>query len=271
MSQGFSLRWVDTHCHLDDPRLESRLDAVLEQAATEGVQAAITIATDPASSQRAASLAARYPGRIFAAVGFQPNHCRDLTEADWQALVPLGSAPGVVAIGETGLDRYWPDCPFQLQQNWFARHIEWSLESRLPLVIHMRECEADIVQMLEQFRDRWPLRGVMHSFTGSSATAAACLAAGLHISFAGMVTYRNAADLRAVAKEIPADRLLVETDSPYLSPEPVRARRPNEPALVVHTARCLADVRGVPLEELARTTTGNAVRLFGLPARLLQP
>lgn len=257
---------VDTHAHLDDPRLIHQLESVLERAQRAGVGTIVTIATDPASSLRAIEIAATFPGRVCAAIGFHPNNCRDLTDRDWDQLIPLARSPGVVAIGETGLDRHWKDCPFDVQKKWFQRHLEWSLETQLPLVIHMRDCENDIVGFLQENRAAWPLRGIMHSFTGTWQTAETCLEAGLHIGFAGMVTYRNAAGLREVAKRVPGDRLLVETDSPYLSPEPVRQQRPNEPANVLHTATCLAATRQQSLTELAAATSANARLLLNIPA-----
>jgi TatD DNase family protein len=170
----------------------------------------------------------------------------------------------VVGIGETGLDRYWNDTPFALQEEYFARHLELGRRMDRAVVIHCRDAEADVVRMLrDAYEKHGPIRGVMHSFTGSGATAQACLAMGLHLSFAGMLTYKNAADLRAVAAKVPADRVLVETDSPYLSPVPVRGKR-NEPANVVHTAACLAGLHGVSAEEMAVRTTRNARQLFGL-------
>jgi len=255
---------IDTHAHLDDKRLAGQTEAILDRAAAAGVAAVMTIATDPASSRRAAELSNLFPQKIFSAIGFQPNNCRDLSDRDWDEMVALAGQPGVRAIGETGLDRHWDDCPFEIQQTWFDRHINWSAQSGLPLVIHMRDCEADIVATLNSHRDMWPLKGIMHSFTGSWETAVSCLDAGLHISFAGMVTYANANDLRDVARQVPLERLLVETDSPYLPPEPFRKHRPNEPAMVVHTARAIAAVRGVPFEALAQATTENAKRLLGI-------
>jgi TatD DNase family protein len=149
-----------------------------------------------------------------------------------------------------------------VQQDFFDRHIRLSQVAGLPFIVHLRETAAEILAMLREAKTRGELRGVMHSFTGTAEQAAEFLDLGMHISFAGMLTYKKSSDLRAVAAGIPADRLLVETDSPYLSPEPHRGQRPNEPARVVHTARCLADVRGISLEELARQTTANALALF---------
>lgn len=253
---------IDTHAHLDDPALARQLDVVLARAAAAGISRVMTIGTDLESSRRAVEIAEHHPGMVRAAIGFQPNHCRDLTDRDWDELQLLNRQPSVAAIGETGLDRYWKDCPFEIQQSWFDRHIQWSLDSGLPLVIHMRDCETDIVAALRSWESAWPLRGIMHSFTGSWDTAELCLAAGLHISFAGMVTYANAEALRDVARRVPDGRLLVETDSPYLPPEPFRKQRPNEPARVADTAACIARVRGVDLPALAAITTRNAKSLL---------
>ena len=171
---------------------------------------------------------------------------------------------GCVAIGETGLDRYWDRTPFPLQEDYFARHIELARRLGKPFAIHCREAEADVVRMLRaDFDKHGPIRAVMHSFTGDLATARACLEMGLFISFAGMLTYPNAQNLRDVAKEIPLERLLVETDCPYLAPQPVRGKR-NEPAYVAHTAAVLAEVKGVSAEELATHTTRNSRQLFGV-------
>ncbi len=169
----------------------------------------------------------------------------------------------MVALGETGLDRYWDYTPFAQQEDYFARHLELARRLQLPVIIHCREAEADIVRMLREDFDRHGLlSGVMHSFTGDAATAHACTEMGLYISFAGMVTYKNAQALREVARTIPADRLLVETDCPYLAPVPRRGQR-NEPAFVVHTAECLARERSEELSALAAETTRNARKLFG--------
>lgn len=254
---------IDTHAHLDDPQLANQTAAILQRADEAEVVAVMTIGVDLATSRNAVKLAQAFPGAIRAAIGFQPNHCATVTERDWEELLALAREPGIAAIGETGLDRHWKDCPIEVQRHWFDRHIRWSQESGLPLVIHMRDCEADIVAELTARRTDWPLRGIMHSFSGSQETAEACLDAGLHLSFAGMVTYANAGELRAVARQAPLDRLLVETDSPYLPPEPTRKLRPNEPARVVHTAACIARERGLSCEDLAAATTANALALLG--------
>ena len=176
----------------------------------------------------------------------------------------LAGEARVVALGETGLDLYWKDTPLAVQQDYFDRHIRLSQSIGKPLVIHQRETSAEILAMLREARQRGPLAGVMHSFTGTADEARQFLDLGLYISFAGMVTFKKSDDLRAVAATIPADRILVETDAPYLSPEPFRGKRPNEPARVVHTAACVAQVRGVSVGEFARQTMANARALFGL-------
>lgn len=253
----------DTHAHLDDEQLLLQLPDVLARARDAGVESVVAVGTTLASSRAAVEIAGRYPG-VYAAVGIQPNHVAEAAAGDWEQIVELAKAPRVAAIGETGLDRYWDYAPFELQQEYFDRHIRLSQSSGLPLVIHMRDCGAEMVSMLAAAGSRGPLSGVMHSFTGDAALAKECLELGLYISFAGMVTYRKSNELREVAKTIPSDRILVETDSPYLSPEPRRGQRPNEPALVVHTAECLAQLRGLPLEDFAAQTTANARRLLRL-------
>jgi TatD DNase family protein len=209
------------------------------------------------------TLAARH-ATLAATVGIQPNHVAEAAPGDWDEVVRLVTAAKVMAVGETGLDRYWDRTPFAQQEDYFARHLALARERGLAVVIHCREAEADVVRMLRADYDHHgPVKGVMHSFTGDAATAAACLEMGLHVSFAGMLTYKSAGPLREVAKAVPLDRLLVETDSPYLAPVPLRGKR-NEPANVAHTAACLAGLHGVAPEVMAEHTTRNARALFGL-------
>jgi len=172
-----------------------------------------------------------------------------------------------VALGETGLDRYWDYCPFEVQRDYFGRHLRLSHETGLPVVIHCRESEADLLPMLREAAERGTLQGVIHALRGDAAMAEACLDLGLYISFAGMVTYTNKKfrPLKEVAATIPDDRILIETDSPYLVPHPLRGKQKrNEPARVVLTAASLAELRGVSVEQFAEQTTANARRLFGL-------
>jgi TatD DNase family protein len=258
------MRLFDTHAHLDDSEFEGRLDAVLDRARTAGVIHVLTVGTTAESSQAAVQLASRHD-MLSAAVGIQPNCCADARPGDWDKIVQLLDREQVVAIGETGLDRHWDDTPFALQQDYFDRHLRLSQERDLPFVVHMRECEQDVLKMLREARRRGPLRGIMHSFTGSLSAALECVELGLHISLAGMVTFPKSDELRRVAGEIPADRILVETDAPYLAPQPVRGKRPNEPGWVAHTAACLAEVRGTDAEAFAEQTTTNAQLLLGPP------
>lgn len=258
-----SIELIDTHAHLDDDSFAGQLDQVLARAADVGVQQVLTIGICLKTSLNALSIASRY-SNVHAVVGIQPNTCADCQPGDFDAIRDLARDPSVVALGETGLDKYWDHAPFELQQDYFDRHLRLSQETCLPFVVHMRDCQEDILIMLREARQRGELRGVMHSYTGDVAGALEAVELGLHVSFAGMVTFKKSDDLRAVAAEVPTERILVETDSPYLSPEPLRGKRPNEPARVLHTAECLAKVRGVTLAEFASQTTKNAKHLFGV-------
>lgn len=251
----------DTHAHLDDEAFQDDWTGLVERARQAQLTSMITVATTLESSQRCLEIASRFD-RVFATVGIQPNYCAEAGENDWTRIVELAQSPEVVALGETGLDRHWDYTPFPQQQDYFDRHLRLSQQLQIPFIVHMRDCGAEIVAMLREAQQRGPLQGVMHSFTGDAALAAECLELGLYISFAGMVTFKKSTDLRDVAAGIPTDRLLIETDAPYLSPHPLRGQRPNEPAFLVHTAKCLADVREVPLETLAQQTTANAFALF---------
>lgn len=254
---------IDTHAHLDDGRFASDLPAVLERAAAAGVVRVVTVATTAESTRASITLAERHP-ILAASAGIHPNHAAQVLPTDWDDVARFAGDARVVAVGETGLDRHWDFTPFPLQEDYFARHLALARRNSKPIVIHCREAEADVLRMLrEEFEHHGPIRGVMHSFAGSLATLEASLAMGLHVSFAGMLTYKNAADLRAVAARVPLDRVMVETDSPYLAPQPVRGRR-NEPAFVTHTAACLAEVLGVAAEVLAERTAHNARALFAL-------
>lgn len=262
MSSSPSL--VDTHAHLDDPRLAGDLDAVLARASAAGVEHVIAIGTTADSSRSTLEIARRHRP-VRACVGIQPNHVAEARPGDWPLVEALARAGGplVVGLGETGLDRHWDYTPFDQQQDSFALHLGLALELDLPVVIHCRNCEADVVAQLRGLPR--PVRGVLHSFTGTWDQARAFLDLGLDLSIAGMVTFPNRSldALRDAAARIPDDRLLVETDSPYLSPVPHRGQT-NEPARVASTAAFLAELRGASLEELAESTTRNARRLFRL-------
>jgi TatD DNase family protein len=254
---------IDTHAHLQNGKFDADRDAVIERAQAAGVTAMVAIGTTAADSAAVVALAKRFAG-VFASAGIHPNDAALAEPADWERVVDLAKEDRVVALGETGLDRYWHDTPFELQQDYFDRHLRLMQETGLPVVIHMRDCLADVLAMLRKARERGPLHGVMHSYTGDAAAAAECCELGLYISFAGMVTFKKSQDLREVAAAVPPNRILVETDSPYLSPEPLRGKR-NEPANVVHTARVVAAARGLAFDDFAALSTANARRLFRLP------
>jgi TatD DNase family protein len=251
----------DTHAHLDDPQLAENVDGVIERANAAGVAEILAVGTTLVSSRQCVAIAEKYPG-VYGAVGIHPNHSHEAVASDWNEIVALAHKPHVVALGETGLDKYWDFAPLAMQQDYFDRHLRLSQATGLPVVIHVRDSMSEVLAMLHEARSRGPVAGVMHSFTGNAAEAAECLRLGLNISFAGMVTFKKSEELRSVAAIIPADRILVETDSPYLSPEPLRGKRPNEPARMRHTAECLAKLRGVSLADFSRQTTENARRLL---------
>jgi TatD DNase family protein len=257
-----NLRLFDTHAHLNTDSFQGDVDATVGRAKAAGVIGIAVIGIDVVSSKRACELADRYPDYLHAVVGIQPNHAHEASTGDFEIIRSLASLPGVCAIGETGLDCYWDDAPMPIQQTYFDLHLELCRQNKLPVVIHMRESGPLIVDQLRRQSSIPP--GIMHSFTGDQNLAQECLDLGLMLSFAGMVTFKNSDSLREVAKHVPEDRILIETDSPYLSPEPFRGKRPNEPARVEHVLRCLAEVRGIKPERLAEITTKNARRIFQL-------
>lgn len=257
------MEWFDTHAHLFNEDLLPNIDDVLARAKEAGVGAMVAIGTTLEDSRVCVELAERF-SQVYASVGIHPNHSAEAEERDLNEVEKLLSHEKVVAIGETGLDRYWDFAPIDLQKEYLQWHVAKSREYDKPLVIHMRDCREDIVEFLEESKSNGPLRGILHSYTGDVKLAELGVACGMHVSFAGMLTFKRNQELRDVAKTIPEDRLLVETDCPYLSPEPCRKQRPNEPALVVHTGTCLANERDIDPAEMARITTANARRLFGL-------
>ncbi len=255
------MSFVDTHAHLNDEQLIDNVDEIMQRCAEADVESVICIGIDIQSSQTAVDIAGKHP-HVYAAVGIQPNYVSQVPENAIETIRQMAAHPKVVAIGETGLDRYWDYAPFDQQQIFFRQHIELSIDLNLPFVVHMRDCAEDVVELLWEYQSQFPLRGVMHSYTGDWDQAQKCIDAGLHISFAGMVTYKKSDDLRAVAANVPVDRILIETDSPYLSPHPHRGKRPNEPAMVIHTAACLAELHGMSVDEFGAQTTANAKTLF---------
>jgi len=251
---------IDTHCHLDAEAFHQEIDAVLQRATDAGVERMLTVGTTLESSEAAIVLANRYKS-VRAIVGIHPNYAQAVKPGDWEKIEMLATHPAVVAVGETGLDKYWDHTPIDVQQDYFVRHIELSRRIHKPFVVHCREADAEVLEVLRSQAELGPFVGVMHAFSGNAEMAAECLAMGMHLSFAGMLTFRKNDDMRAVAATVPIDRLLIETDAPYLAPHPNRGKR-NEPAWVRHTCECLASVHGLTFEAMDEQTTLNARKLF---------
>ena len=255
------IQFIDTHCHLDAEAFRPDLDDVIQRALDSGVTRMITIGITLQTSEAAVVVANRYEC-VSAVVGIQPNYAQEAGPDDWQQIMELSTHPQVVGIGETGLDKYWDFAPLEIQRDYFRRHLSFSRLSGKPFVVHCREAEAEVLEVLREDFSKGPLTGLMHSFCGDAAMAEECVVMGMYISFAGMLTFRKSSELRDVARTVPLDRLLIETDAPYLAPHPNRGKR-NEPAWVTNTAACLAEVHGVSLEAIAEATTRNAERIFG--------
>ena len=251
---------IDSHAHLEMEEFDGDRDAVLGRAAAAGLTAIVTVGTTIPDCEKAVALARLHP-QVYAAVGIHPHEVKGIDAGTYDLLRVLAQQEKVVAIGEIGLDFFHDHSPRAVQLRRFAEQLDLALELNLPVIIHDREAHAETLRILQQKKGR--LRGVLHCFSGDAAMARECIALGFHLSVAGPVTYRKSEQLRAVAREIPAERLLIETDAPYLAPQPWRGKR-HEPAYVVETARCLAGIRGVAVEELERQTEENTRRLFGL-------
>ncbi|MBL8710358.1 MAG: TatD family hydrolase [Rhodospirillaceae bacterium] len=251
---------VDSHCHLDFDDFGGDFEAVLARARENGVARMLTICTRVTKFDQVLKIA-EAADNIRCSVGIHPHEAANEPDVDVAKLVELSRHPKVVGIGEAGLDYFYDKSPRDRQRQVFATHIEASRASGLPLIVHSRDADEDTVKLLEAGAVQGGLTGVIHCFTATQYLADAALAMGFYISLSGIVTFKNAESLRAVAKSIPLDRLLVETDSPYLAPMPMRGKR-NEPAFVRHTAQYVADFLGLPLADLAAATTANFDRLF---------
>jgi len=251
---------VDTHAHLMDTAFSEDLAAVLDRAAAAGVVAMVCVGYDEASSVAAVDLAERYP-HLVAAVGIHPNASGSARPGAWERIEELSEHPRVVGIGETGLDNYRKRTPPAVQQEWFRRHLDLAARRDLPVIVHNRDADAEVAPILLDWARETGGRGVLHCFSGDDRMLEAGLEAGFTVSIAGPLTYKNAGGLPTRAQRVPLDRLVVETDCPYLPPHPHRGQR-NEPALVRLTATRLAELHGVTLERLEEATTENARRLF---------
>jgi TatD DNase family protein len=254
---------IDSHCHLDTEKFAPDLPEVLARARAAGVTAMICIGSgsDVASARSSVALAGRETD-VYASIGVHPHDVAHMGEDDWAALGELARAPRVVGIGETGLDYHYDYSPREAQQAAFRRFVALARESRRPVISHVRDAHADAAAILRDERAA-EVGGVIHCFTGGVEDARAYLDLGHHLSFSGILTFKNADDIRAAARFAPADRVLVETDAPYLAPIPHRGQR-NEPAYVAHTLAALAELRGVSLAELDSVTAENTRRLFAL-------
>jgi TatD DNase family protein len=251
---------VDSHCHLDFPDFANELDAVVARARAAGIERMVTISTRVKRLPELTAITERFPD-VYCSVGTHPHNAHeelDVTAAD---LVAYTKSPKVVALGEAGLDYHYDNSPREAQERGFRTHIAAARETGLPLVIHTREADGDTARILEEETGKGAFPAVLHCFTGSPDLARRAIALGLSISFTGILTFKNSAALREIAASLPADRILVETDAPYLAPGKLRGKR-NEPAFVVETAKVLAETRGVTLDEIAQQTTANFFRLF---------
>lgn len=256
--------FVDSHCHLDDAKFNADRDQMIARARAAGVKQMLSIGTGdgPPDLEAAVRIADRYPF-VYATVGIHPNDVSKINLNTFENLIGLLRHPKVVAMGEIGLDYHW-DTPKEIQTPAFIRQMEIAAEAKMPIVIHTRDAWRDTLDLL---REHWAPTGLgclMHCFTGDAAQARECLDLGFHLAFGGVTTYPKAPGVREAARIVPADRILLETDCPYLAPVPHRGQR-NEPGYLVHTATTLADVRGVSLEQLAQETTANFDRFFQIP------
>jgi TatD DNase family protein len=259
-----SLRLADTHAHLDEPEMRPDQEAVVGRARKAGVGLIINVGINLKNCRQVLETTARYP-EVFATLGVHPHGVKSLKYEDLELMADLAADPKVVAVGEIGLDFYRRRSPEEVQKYWFRELLEWAGGMNKPVVIHTREATAETLRILRELRPRLA-GGIMHCFGGSLAEAQAFLDLGFFLSFSGVLTYPRAEPLRLVARQLPLDRLLVETDCPYLAPQPWRGKR-NEPAYVLATARTLAGLHGLSLEEFAPRVWQNALAAFGLQER----
>ncbi|MEI7805454.1 MAG: TatD family hydrolase [Hyphomicrobiales bacterium] len=258
---------IDSHCHLDFPDFADELDAVVARAKAAGIARMVTISTRVRRHAELLAITGRFP-QVFCSVGTHPHNAHEELDIGADDLIAYSKHPKVVAIGEAGLDYHYDNSPRDAQEKGFRAHIAAARVTKLPLVIHSREADADMARILEEETAKGAFPAVLHCFTGSRELAMRGITLGLYVSFTGILTFKNSADLRSIAAELPADRILVETDAPYLAPLPFRGKR-NEPSYVVETAKVLADVRGVSMDEIALQTTENFYRLFNKVPREL--
>ena len=252
---------IDTHAHIMVPAFDKDRDAVIRRAREAGVECIIAIGMDIETSLAAIALAEQYDG-VHATVGIHPSEVPEASPEDFERIEALAGHPGVVGIGETGLDFYWDTSRVDRQKEYFRKHIQLARKVGKPVIVHDRDAHDAVLTVLDT--EKTSEAGViLHCFTGDQAMAKTAVAAGYHVSFGGIVTFKKAT-IGDVVRQVPIDKLLLETDAPYLSPHPYRGKR-NEPARVVHTAVAVALYRDMPVDELADTTTANACTLFDIP------
>ena len=251
---------VDSHCHLDFPEFAPEIDATVARARAAGIGRMVTISTRVRKLPQVLAVAEKFPD-VFCSVGTHPHNAHEELDIDAAQLVALSKHPKIVAIGEAGLDYHYDKSPRDAQVQGFRQHIAAARETGLPLVIHAREADADMARILVEETEKGAFPAVLHCYTGGRDLAFEAIELGLYIGFTGIMTFKNGEALRELAADLPAHRILVETDAPFLAPLPYRGKR-NEPSYVVETAKVLAQVRGVALEEIARQTTENFFRLF---------
>jgi len=251
---------VDHHCHLDFPQFAADRDEVVARAVRAGVGVIVTISTRIRQVPGLIALAEGYRN-VFCSVGTHPHNAHEELDIPVEEIVRLSEHPKVVAIGEAGLDYYYKKSPPEAQAEGLRRHIAAARITGLPLEIHSRDADEDMTRILEEEHAKGPFPAILHCFTGGRDLAMRAATLGVMVSFSGVITFRKSDELRAIAAEVPLDRLLVETDAPFLAPEPLRGKT-NEPAYVAHTAEALARVKGITRQELATATTENFFRLF---------
>ncbi|HTS51379.1 MAG TPA: TatD family hydrolase [Bryobacteraceae bacterium] len=253
---------IDSHCHLDSAEFDADRDQVIQRALDSGVEHMVAVGTGggPPDLEAGIRLAERHAA-FYATVGVHPHDAAKASQADLQRLEQLLSHPKVIALGEIGLDYHYDFSPRDTQKSIFIEQMSIAAAARRPIVIHTREAWDDTLALIERYWTPSGLPGIMHCFSGGPAEAQRALELGFHLSFGGIVTFPKALDVQAAARQAPADRILVETDAPYLAPVPKRGQR-NEPALIAHTARKLAELRGVSFEETSLATSENFRRLI---------
>jgi TatD DNase family protein len=256
---------VDHHCHLDFPDFASELDQIVARAREAGVGTMVTISTRIREFEKVLAVAERFEN-VYCSVGTHPHNAHEELDIPLERIVELTRHPKVVAVGEAGLDYHYKHSTPEAQAEGFRRHIAAARETGLPLEIHTREADDDTIAILEDEHAKGAFPAVLHCFTGGRKLAMRALELGLYVSFSGVITFNKSEALRDIARDVPLDRLLVETDAPFLAPTPFRGKR-NEPSYVVRTAAALAAVKGVSNDEIARATTDNFFRLYGKAKR----